>query len=106
MIRRILIYGLLLALPFILYWAWMAFVRRRQAEAGGVWNDAPLTWLLISGILLVLATLGATAFMSGSLHSCEIVVLDALTASSTEAPSGTSTSLPLICSVVVIVCYL
>ncbi len=66
MIRRILIYGLLLALPFILYWAWMAFVRRRQAEAGGVWNDAPLTWLLISGILLVLATLGATAFMSGS----------------------------------------
>ena len=38
-------------------------------------------------------------FMSGSLQSCEMYVPDALTASSTDAPSGTATSLPLIDSV-------
>ncbi len=55
MIRITLWQLFFLALPFLLYWGFVVFVARRKADSGGIWNEAPITWLLSAGILLMIA---------------------------------------------------
>ncbi len=68
MIRRILFELFLLVLPFLVYGGWMGYLRRRDKEAGGTWNDAPVTWLLIAGLALMLGALFVTRFAGGDVR--------------------------------------
>jgi len=63
---RIVIDVLLFFLPFVLYFGWAKFVRRRMEASGGTWNDAPMAWLVSAGAVLCIIGLVATAVMSGS----------------------------------------
>ena len=65
MLRTVLFHTLLLALPFLIYAAWFRFLRQKREESGGTWDDAPLTWLMISGLLLMFAGLVVTRVLSG-----------------------------------------
>ncbi len=63
---RILLHLLLLALPFVLWFAYMK-ARGRAAAEGRVWSDAPILGLLLGGIALsALALFGLGAFESGA----------------------------------------
>ncbi len=67
---RKLLYLAPIVLPFLLYgfYAWWAKRKAQQAGGGGAdkdWNDAPWTWLASSAILLFIATLIATALLTG-----------------------------------------
>ncbi|MFQ5959209.1 MAG: DUF6111 family protein [Alphaproteobacteria bacterium] len=69
--RRILLnYLLPLILPFIVYGVWLAFIRWRARAAGVTgapgWRDAPWTWLLIAGVVLVAASIAALGIVGGS----------------------------------------
>lgn len=65
MLRKILFHGIPLLLPFLVYGLWMYRVRRKRAATGGLWDDAPLTWLLIAGFALMIGSLFAVGFLSG-----------------------------------------
>lgn len=56
MLRTILWNLFLLVLPFLLYAAYVALVRRQRVSAGQAWDQAPLSWLFIAGIVLVIAS--------------------------------------------------
>lgn len=68
MIRGALFDLFLLALPFLVYGGWIRYLRRRDREAGRTWNDAPVTWLLISGLVLMLGALFITRLLTGNLR--------------------------------------
>lgn len=62
MIRRLLFTYLLPFLaPFIVYGLWLAFIRYKARRAGSAagrgWSDAPWTWLIVAGVILVSASL-------------------------------------------------
>lgn len=57
MIRITLWQAFFLALPFLLYWGYVVLVAKRKADSGGIWDEAPITWLLSAGILLMIASL-------------------------------------------------
>ncbi len=67
MIAKFLRYGLLFLLPFVVYGIWLAIARRRarchENEPG--WRDAPLLWLSVAGVALVLGSLFALGLMQG-----------------------------------------
>jgi hypothetical protein len=65
MLRKILFHGIPLLLPFLVYGTWMYMVRRKRDETGGLWDDAPWTWLLIGGFVLMIASLFAVGMLSG-----------------------------------------
>ena len=58
MLRKIVIHGFFLVLPFALYGVWLLYRRRRAKAAGGVeapkWADAPLAWLSMAGLVLLI----------------------------------------------------
>ena len=56
---------LLFFLPFILYFGWAKFVNRRLEASGGTWEDAPIAWLIVAGLILCGIGITATALMSG-----------------------------------------
>ena len=61
MITRILLhYVLPLATPFVVYWIWLTWARRRallaEQENLPQWREAPITWLLIASVALVAAS--------------------------------------------------
>ena len=61
MITRIILHYILpLAAPFVVYWIWLSWARRRarlaEQESMPHWREAPLTWLLISGVALFAAS--------------------------------------------------
>ena len=71
--KRILLYYVLpIALPFIVYGIWLALARLKAQSAStagaaaATWRDAPLTWLLIAGIGLMIAGLVALALTGGT----------------------------------------
>lgn len=64
MIRKLLFQVLPFLLPFMVYWLWLFFARRRGK--GGGWRDAPWVWLVIAGIVLVLGTLVTVGLLTRS----------------------------------------
>jgi hypothetical protein len=58
---RILVLAIALLLPLGVYLLWLKLSRRKQAlEAAGrlpAWQALPWTWLIVSGVLLLVATL-------------------------------------------------
>jgi len=56
MLRTVLWNLFLLALPFLLYAAYVALARRERVRAGEAWDQAPLSWLFIAGVVLVIAS--------------------------------------------------
>lgn len=50
---RYLVFAILLFLPLILYFLWVSFVRRKEEETGGQWDDWPLTRLFLAGLALM-----------------------------------------------------
>ncbi len=68
--RRLLInYLLPIALPFAVYAFWLAYARYRARTAGHgapEWRDAPWTWLMVAGAVLVAASFATLAFVGGS----------------------------------------
>ena len=65
MLRKILFHDIPLLLPFLAYGLWMYVIKRKQATSGGVWDDAPWTWLVIAGFVLMIASLFAVGLLSG-----------------------------------------
>lgn len=57
MIAQLVRYFVLFFLPFVAYGAWLLVARRRsiahQSDPG--WSDAPLMWLTVAGMVLVVA---------------------------------------------------
>lgn len=64
---RILIeYILPLALPTVLWLAWLAHLQKRARAKGGVdWQAVPWTWLLALGLVLALVIAGGITFTEG-----------------------------------------
>ena len=56
MLRIALIDVFMFALPFLLYGAYM--LATRSASPAGLWQDAPVVWLLAAGATLLLITMG------------------------------------------------
>ncbi len=66
MLRIALIDLLLFLLPFVLYAAWVWLSRRGSGRRGGIFDDAPIHWLLIAGALLVIGALAYFISFSGA----------------------------------------
>ncbi len=79
MSRILISYILPLILPFLLYSIWLGVHRRRRRAAGAAlpegWGlrDAPWTWLFISGIALLGASLVGLALLGSSPPSAKYV---------------------------------
>jgi hypothetical protein len=65
MLRKLLFHGIPLILPFLVYGFWMYVVRRKKEASGGLWDDAPWTWLMVGGFVLMIASLFAVGLLSG-----------------------------------------
>ena len=65
MVLKILRLALLFLAPFILYGGWLYIARRRAKSHGPNWQDAPLMWLTISGLVLMIGGLVTMAVISG-----------------------------------------
>ncbi len=65
MTLNVLRIALLFLAPFLLYAGWMALARRFAKTKGPNWNDAPMTWLTVAGLVLVIAGFVATGLMTG-----------------------------------------
>lgn len=65
MLRNILFHGIPLVMPFVVYGVWMYVVRRKKDASGGVWDDAPWTWLMAGGFALMIASLLAVGLLAG-----------------------------------------
>lgn len=65
MLRLVLIELILFAIPFALYFAWRAFVEKREAETQGQFNERPWQMLIIAGGVLAIAGLAAYGLTSG-----------------------------------------
>jgi len=66
MLRIVLIQIALFATPFLVWALYVLAVRRRRAVSGGVFDDAPIAWLIVSGIILAAASLFFLAVSTGS----------------------------------------
>ncbi|MSP83653.1 MAG: hypothetical protein EXQ94_12225 [Alphaproteobacteria bacterium] len=70
MIRILLEVILPLLLPFVGYGIWLHFARRKAEliAAGALpsWQDAPWTWLVVTGIGLAVASVLALVFVGGA----------------------------------------
>ena len=62
---RILLQALLLVLPLVLYWSYVRFVAEKKEDSKGTWDEAPLTLLLASGVVLVLMSFTYFALTTG-----------------------------------------
>jgi hypothetical protein len=60
--RFIVLELLLIATPLIAYRLYAGFIARKRAEVGPNWNDGPVTWLLILGLVLAIAAIGFLGF--------------------------------------------
>ena len=69
MIRKLLTVVLPLVLPFLVYWVYLALARRKARLAGEGrlpgWQDAPWTWIIASGGMLMIAALVTVRLTSG-----------------------------------------
>ncbi len=68
MVKKILLHGLLFALPFVVY-ALYAYLARRRARAAGAgvpdWSEGPWAWLTIIGLLFFVASFVALGLVTG-----------------------------------------
>ena len=69
--RRLLLnYLLPIVLPFAFYGIWLAYARYKARTAGHEgapeWRDAPWTWLMVAGAVLVAVGFASLAFIGGS----------------------------------------
>ena len=69
MIRKLLTVVLPLILPFLIYGIYLVLAQRKARLAGEGklprWQDAPWTWIILSGAVLLAATLVALRIYSG-----------------------------------------
>ena len=69
MTRKLLTVILPLVLPFLIYWVYLALARRKARLAGEGrlpgWQDAPWTWIIGSGALLMATALVWLRLQSG-----------------------------------------
>jgi TRAP-type C4-dicarboxylate transport system permease small subunit len=67
MLRIALIDILMFALPFLLYGAYVLATRgtARTAASAGLWQGAPVLWLLVAGGALLLITMATLISFSG-----------------------------------------
>ena len=65
MLRNLLFHGIPLVLPLLVYALWVYRVRRKKVVTGGLWDDAPWTWLLTAGFALLIASLIAVGLIAG-----------------------------------------
>lgn len=68
MVRIVIQHLLLFLLPTVMYGFYLSWARRRAQAAGRtapVWQEGPWFWLIVSGALLVLLSLGALATFGG-----------------------------------------
>lgn len=63
MLRIALIDILLFALPFLIYAAYMVWVK--GAPPGTLWQGAPILWLVVAGFGLLLVTMATLVQFSG-----------------------------------------
>ena len=56
MIRLVIENALLFLLPTAVYLGYMMLVRKSDASAHQVLNDAPLVWLFVAGLAVIMAT--------------------------------------------------
>lgn len=66
MLRIVLIQIALFATPFLVWTLYVLIMRRRRAAAGGLFNDAPIAWLIVAGALLAAASLLFLGVSSGA----------------------------------------
>ena len=60
MMRKFLTILLPLIVPFLLYWVYLAFARRKAGAAGAPapgWHEAPWVWIAGAGVALLLISL-------------------------------------------------
>jgi Family of unknown function (DUF6111) len=65
MIRILIENALLFLLPTIIYVAYVYMTRDEKAGGTHVLDDAPLLWLFLAGVLLIVVTLVTFGSMSG-----------------------------------------
>ena len=69
MIRELLSVVLPFLLPFIVYGAYLAMLRRQARLAGEGdmprWQEGPWLWVMLSGVVLMIAVLVTIRLMSG-----------------------------------------
>ncbi|MCG8360377.1 MAG: DUF6111 family protein [Kiloniellales bacterium] len=70
MVRMLITVLLPIVAPFLLYWIYLVFARRKAQTAGGEarppgWQDAPWTWIALSSLVLVAATLITVNVLTG-----------------------------------------
>lgn len=56
MLRIVVLRALLLLVPFALYATYLVVVKRQKAHHGQNWSEAPWTWLIGSGLALMIAS--------------------------------------------------
>ncbi len=63
MVKKILLHGFFLVLPFMLYALWFWYQKRRARNSIGNhihsprWGDAPLGWLSAAGLVLLVVSM-------------------------------------------------
>jgi hypothetical protein len=65
MLRIALLNILMFSLPFILYGGYMYLIGRHQ-PGQSIWRTAPVLWLLIAGLVLIMVTVGSLISFTGS----------------------------------------
>ncbi|MBM3517444.1 MAG: hypothetical protein FJX56_06110 [Alphaproteobacteria bacterium] len=67
MLSRVLLHALFFVLPFVLYGLWLWYERRRARAGEGKpgWRTAPVGWLVIAGLLLVIVSFVGLGIESG-----------------------------------------
>lgn len=64
MARVLFISLFLLFLPFVAYGGWQKFMRGKD-ENSTIWQDAPVVWIMLSGVILAVAGLIGMMFSTG-----------------------------------------
>lgn len=54
MLRVVLLELVMFLLPFFIYGIYVYWFRQAEPGEGGIWADAPLAWLAVAGIVLML----------------------------------------------------
>ena len=62
MLFKILKFGLIFVLPFVIYLTWAWFARRREAEGKEQFQNTPWIWLSMTGMVLMIIAILSTAF--------------------------------------------
>lgn len=65
MLRIVFLNILMFSLPFIIYGGYMYFFGRHRS-AKSMWRDAPVLWLFVAGMILMMIMVGSLISFTGS----------------------------------------